>query len=82
MVTHDTRNDLPDLLRALAMPFQLASLLFVALTSVLLGIFISGDLIRFLVSIAAIWLILVWLTQYALVLIDDAVSATGNPASG
>ena len=76
MVTQDTRNDLPDLLRALAMPFQLASLLFVALTSVLLGIFISGDLIRFLVSIAAIWLILVWLTQYALVLIDDAANGS------
>ena len=76
MVTQDTRNDLPDLLRALAMPFQLASLLFVALTSVLLGTFIGGDLIRFVVSIAAIWLILVWLTQYALVLIDDAANGS------
>jgi len=74
MVTQDTRNDLPDLLRALAMPFQLASLLFVALTSLLLGLFIGGDLIRLLVSIAAIWLILIWLTQYALALIDDAAN--------
>jgi len=74
MVAQDTRNDLPDLLRALSMPFQLASLLFVALTSVLLGTFIGGDLIRLVVSIAAIWLILVWLTQYALHLIDDAAN--------
>jgi hypothetical protein len=74
MVAQDTRNDLPDLLRALAMPFQLASLLFVALTSLLLGIFIGGDLVRLLVCIAAIWLILVWLTQYALHLIDDAAN--------
>jgi hypothetical protein len=74
LVTQDTRDDLPDLLRALAMPFQLASLLFVALTSVLLGIFIGGGLIRFVVSVAAIWILLVWLTQYALVLIDDTAN--------
>lgn len=74
MVIHDTRHDLADLLRALAMPFQLPSLLFVVLTSVLLGTFIGGDLIRFLISIAAIWLLLVWLTQYALQLIDDAAN--------
>jgi len=74
MVVHDTRNDTRDLLRALAMPFQIQSLLFVALTSVLLGIFIGGDLIRIVMCIAAIWLILVWLTQYALVMIDDAAN--------
>jgi hypothetical protein len=66
-----TRNDFSEVMRALAMPFQLASLLFVLLTSVVLGFFIGGDLVRLVVSVATILLMLVWLTQYALHLIDD-----------
>jgi len=69
-----TGNDWSELLRALAMPFQLASLLFVLLTSVVLGFFIGGDLVRLVVSIASILLMLVWLTQYALHLIDDVAN--------
>jgi hypothetical protein len=69
-----SRNDMAELLRALAMPFQLASLLFVLLTSVVLGFFIGGGLVRLIVSIATILLMLVWLTQYALHLIDDAAN--------
>ena len=41
MVIQDSRDDLRDLLRCLAMPFQFQSLIFVALTSVLLGFFIG-----------------------------------------
>jgi hypothetical protein len=74
MVIQDTRDDLRDLLRCLAMPFQFQSLIFVALTSVLLGFFIGGDLIRLVASVAGIWLLLVWLTQYALHIIDDAAN--------
>jgi hypothetical protein len=74
LVTQDTRHDLRDLLRCLAMPFQLQSLIFVALTSMLLGLFIGGGLIRLLTSVLAIWLLLVWLTQYALHIIDDAAN--------
>jgi hypothetical protein len=74
MVIQDTRDDLRDLLRCLAMPFQLQSVLFVALTAIPLGFFIGGDLIRLVVSVAAIWLLLVWLTQYALQIIDDAAN--------
>lgn len=73
-IDKSTPSDGRDLLRALRMPFQLQSLVFVALTSVLLGLFIGGGLIRLLLSLAAIWLILVWLTQYALALIDDAAN--------
>lgn len=74
MVIQDTRHDLRDLMRCLAMPFQLQSLVFVALTSTLLGFFLGGDLIRLLASLAATWLLLVWLTQYALQIIDDAAN--------
>lgn len=76
MVIQDTRDDLRDLLRCLAMPFQVQSLIFVALTSTLLGFFIGGDLIRLVVSVATIWLLLVWLTQYALHIIDDAANGS------
>jgi hypothetical protein len=74
MVIQDTGHDLRDLMRCLAMPFQLQSLIFVALTSLLLGFFIGGDLVRLVVSVATIWLLLVWLTQYALHIIDDAAN--------
>jgi hypothetical protein len=74
MATLDTDHDLRDLARCLAMPFQLQSLLFVVLTAVPLGFFIGGDLIRLVASVAAIWLLLVWLTQYALHIIDDAAN--------
>jgi hypothetical protein len=74
MVIQDTRPDLRDLMRCLAMPFQLQSLLFVALTSTLLGFFLGGGLIRLIAGVAAIWLLLVWLTQYALQIIDDAAN--------
>lgn len=70
----DTTDDLRDLLRALAMPFQLAPLLFVAMSSVLLGLFLGGGLITLVICMLAIFLLLGWLTHYALALIDDAAN--------
>lgn len=70
----DSRQDLGDLMRCLAMPFQPQCLMFVALTAALLSLFLGGDLLRFMLSLAAIWLLLVWLTQYALRIIDDAAN--------
>lgn len=58
------------LLQALAMPFRLASLLFVVLTSILLAIMAQLPLL----AIAGIWITLVWITHYALQLIDDAAN--------
>jgi hypothetical protein len=74
MVIQETGHDLRDLARCLVMPFQLQSLIFVVLTSALLGFFIGGSLIQLVASLAAIWLLLVWLTQYALHIIDDAAN--------
>jgi hypothetical protein len=48
--------------------------LFVLLSSVVLGFLIGGGLIRLITSIASILLMLVWLTQYALHLIDDVAN--------
>jgi hypothetical protein len=74
MVIQDTSNDYRDLLRVLGMPFQIASLMFVGFSSLFLSLFLGGDLIRLVMSIAAVLLLLVWLTQYALTLIDDAAN--------
>lgn len=66
-----------DLLKVLAMPFQLASLLFVAASSLLLALLNSmGTSLLFtaLLSLYVIWLMMLWLTNFALRLIDDAAN--------
>jgi hypothetical protein len=66
-----------ELLKVLAMPFQLASLLFVAVPSLLLGLLLllgGPTITTFVVSLSAIYLMLVWLTNYALHLLDDAAN--------
>jgi hypothetical protein len=80
-LSKEESTSLSEFLRVLAMPFQLAPLLFVVLTSILLGLFLGGDLIRMLLSIAAIWMLLTWLTQYALHLIDDAANGVRESAA-
>ncbi len=66
-----------ELLKVLAMPFQMASLLFVAITSGLLALLLAlggPTLITLVISAHAGWLMLVWLTNYALQMIDDAAN--------
>lgn len=61
-----------DLLKALSMPFQAASLMFVAVSALLLTILTRlGPAI---LGVFAIWLLLIWLTQFAFTLIDDAAN--------
>lgn len=70
-----------DLLKVLAMPFQVTSLLFVAGTSLLLGIVLgSGHIITRLVGLHAVVLILAWLTRYAFQMIDDAANGVRKTA--
>lgn len=73
-----------ELLKILAMPFQLASLLFVALTSLLTGILLQiagGSLAVLLLMIFALWLMLVWLSNYALRMLDDAANGVHRAAT-
>lgn len=66
-----------DLLKVLAMPFQMASLLFVAASSLLLGLVTSMGTRLYMTAILSlfvIWLMLVWLTNFAVRLIDDAAN--------
>jgi hypothetical protein len=66
-----------DLLKVLAMPFQWGSLLFVAASSLVLGLVMTmgGTLLTSaILSLFVIWTMLVWLTNYAVRLIDDAAN--------
>lgn len=63
-----------ELLRVMAMPFQLSSLLFVAISSFMFGVILGGDLIRMLIGLAALWIMLVWFTTYAFRMIEDAAN--------
>lgn len=74
-----------DLLPALALPFQLASLLFVTLTSLLLAVALLIPLplpgsARLVLGLFVLWVVLVWLTRYAFQMIDDAANGTREAA--
>jgi hypothetical protein len=61
-----------DIVKALSMPFQAASLMFVAVSLLLLTVVTRmGPVI---LGVFAIWLLLIWLTQFAFTLIDDAAN--------
>jgi hypothetical protein len=73
-----------ELLKVLAMPFQLGSLLFVAASSILLGLvlYIGGPTIaNAVLSLYAILAMMVWLTNYALHLIDDVANGVREASS-
>lgn len=73
-----------ELLKALAMPFRGASLLFVAMSALLLGLVItvmgSAGIVVVAPAVLAILLLMVWLTQFAFALIDDAANGASEPA--
>ncbi|HWL62800.1 MAG TPA: hypothetical protein VNQ32_08385 [Steroidobacteraceae bacterium] len=58
-------------LKILRMPFQLGSLLFVAASSLLLGVILGGGYFPMIMGLAALWIILVALTNYAFRMISD-----------
>lgn len=71
-----------DLLKVLAMPFQLSSLLFVAMTSFVLGIVLgSGNFVTWLIGMLGVLIILTWLTRYAFGLIDDVANGVRETAA-
>lgn len=64
-----------ELLRILAMPFQLSSLALVALTSLVLGVILgSGNFVTILLGLWLLWITLSWLTRYSFQMIDDAAN--------
>jgi hypothetical protein len=73
-----------ELLKALAMPFKGASLLFVAMSALLLGLVTtvmgSAGIVVIAPALIAILLLMVWLTQFAFAMIDDAANGASEPA--
>ncbi len=70
-----------DLLKALGMPFQAASLMFVAVSALLLTLVTSVGSAIMPLALLAIFLLLVWLTQFAFTLIDDAANGAQEAAA-
>jgi hypothetical protein len=70
-----------ELLKALGMPFQVASLLFVAVSSLLLALVTAVGGVTFLIALFAIFILLVWLIRYAYTLIDDASNGVHEAAT-
>lgn len=66
-----------ELLKALRMPFHVSSLLFVAVTALLLSLVIWANA---LLAFPAICLTMIWFTQFTFTLIDDAVNGVKETA--
>jgi hypothetical protein len=69
-----------DLLRVLAMPFQLSSVLFVGASSLLLAWSTSLGGVWMVIGFFQYWLMLVWLVNFALRLVDDAANGLRQTA--
>lgn len=61
------------LLRAAQFPLQLPSLLFVAISSLILAIVTLFDGVFMVFAIPALYMMVVWLTKFAFRMIDDVV---------
>jgi hypothetical protein len=71
-----------ELLRILAIPFQLGSLLFVAISSLILALVLPDPTSIFSVlGIFGVWVVLTWLTRYAFRLIDDVANGVREAAT-
>lgn len=70
-----------ELLKALRMPFQPASLLFVAVTSGLMSLVLYVGGIAVMLAIPALALLAIFFTQFTFTLIDDAVNGKPETAT-
>lgn len=71
-----------DAFKILSMPFQVGSLLFVALSSLVLGLLVgSRNIVILLFGLWALWVTLTWLTNYAVRMIDDIADGVRKAAA-
>ena len=70
-----------NLLKALAMPFHLGSLFFVAISSLLMGMILGVGGFSILLALPLLSLIAICLTQYAFKLIDDVTNGRQEAAA-
>src|SRR4249920_1716848 len=69
------------LLRAMAFPLHMSSVLFIALSSLILALITRGQGAAILMSILPIYMMLVWLTQFAFTMIDDVANGRREAAT-
>lgn len=69
------------LLKALGMPFQISSLLFVGMTSMMLGVVLSIGDIAVMLALPLMCLLLIWFTRFTFTLIDDATNGAEETAT-
>jgi len=70
-----------ELLKAVGMPFQASSLLFVGTTSLLIALILSVGGVAIVLAIPALALLMIWFTQFTFTLIDDAVNGKKETAT-
>ena len=72
-----------DLIKVLGMPFQAGSLLFVAMSSLLLRLVLgAGNFVALLMGLWMALIVLVWLTRYAFRMIDDIANGGAQGPCG
>jgi hypothetical protein len=69
------------LLRAMAFPLHMSSVLFVAISSLILALITRGQGAAILMAILPIYMMMVWLTQFAFTMIDDVANGRREAAT-
>lgn len=74
-------NNHTTLLRALAFPLHMPSVLFIAASSLILALVTRGNNPAILLAIIPVYMMLVWLTQFAFTMIDDVANGRREAAT-
>jgi hypothetical protein len=69
------------LLRAMAFPLHMSSSLFIVISSLILALITRGQSAALLMSILPIYMMMVWLTQFAFTMIDDVANGRREAAT-
>jgi hypothetical protein len=69
------------LLRAMAFPLHMSSVLFIAISSLILALITRGQGAALLMAILPIYTMMVWLTQFAFTMIDDVANGRREAAT-
>jgi hypothetical protein len=69
------------LLRAMAFPLHMSSVLFIAMSSLILALITRGQGAALLMALLPIYMMMVWLTQFAFTMIDDVANGRREAAT-
>ncbi len=69
------------LLRAMAFPLHMSSVLFIAMSSLILALITRGQGAALFMAILPFYMMMVWLTQFAFTMIDDVANGRREAAT-